>query len=229
MKLLNLKLKKNEIKVGLFILFPFVVLFILVLFKLGYSLSSSTYDIYLKIDNINSIKVGTPIKVKGYLIGRVVDIRPVYEPALHFLAVMRVNSEITLNESCTAVIMNQNVIGDPVVEIRNPERKEPALVENDVLEGVEYVNIEALLQDVHSLMASAEGVMSIVKDMSSESRGNIRKLTADLSSSVASVNFMLQSSQKDFGDILANFRKFSQTVNEVSEEFKAHPVKFMTK
>jgi ABC-type transporter Mla subunit MlaD len=36
------------------------------------------------------------VKVKGYTIGRVVEIKPAYEPNLHFLARMRVNNEIAL-------------------------------------------------------------------------------------------------------------------------------------
>jgi ABC-type transporter Mla subunit MlaD len=229
LKKINLSLKKNEIKVGIFVLFPFVVLFILILLKLGYSISSSTYDLYLKVDSINSIKVGTPIKVKGYLIGRIVDIRPVYEPTLHFLAVMRVNTEITLYESATAVIKNQSVIGDPVVEIKNPERKELPLLEHDVLEGVEYVSIEALLQDVHTLLSSTNGVINSVKDMSSESRGNLRKMTTDLAKSVSTLSSILSGSQGDIVEIISNFKKISKNVNELSEEVKAHPVKTLMK
>lgn len=229
LKKINLSLKKNEIKVGIFVITPFIVLFILISLKLGYSISSSTYDIYLKVDSINSIKVGTPIKVKGYLIGRIVDIKPVYEPTLHFLAVMRVNTEITLYESASATIKNQSVIGDPVVEIKNPERKELPLLEGDVLEGVEYVSIEALLQDVHTLLASTNSVVASVKDMSSESRGNLRKMTSDLAKSVATMNSILSSSQTDIIEIITNFKKTAKNVSELSEEMKSHPVKTLMK
>ncbi|HEY1406208.1 MAG TPA: MlaD family protein [Spirochaetota bacterium] len=225
----KLQLKKNEIKVGIFILFPFIILVGLVLFKLGYSLSSTTYDLYLKVDNINAIKVGTPIKVKGYLIGRVIDIRPVYEPTLHFLALMCVSNEITLYESASAIIQNQNVIGDPVIEIRNPDRKEGRLQHGDVLEGVEYVNIEALLQDVHNLLATATSAIASFKDISVDSRGNIRKLVTDLASSAETVNAILLNSQKDVVDILGSFKKTAQTMDEMSKELKDHPMKFLMK
>jgi phospholipid/cholesterol/gamma-HCH transport system substrate-binding protein len=228
-KRLNLALKKNEIKVGIFVIFPFIVLFVLILFKLGYSLSSTTMDLYLKIDNINSIKIGTPIKVKGYLIGRVVDIKPVYEPSLHFLALMRVNTEITLYESSSAIIKNQSVIGDPVVEILNPESKENPLRDGDVLEGVQYVSIEALLQDVHALLDSTKGAISVIKDMSSESRGNIRKLTTDLAKSMSTLNSILSNSQSDLVEIIANVKKTAKNASELSEEMKSHPVKTLMK
>lgn len=226
---MKLNLKRTEVKVGLFILFPIVVLISIVMFKLGYSLSTTTYDVYLKIDNIKAIKVGTSVRVKGFEIGRVVDIRPVYEPSLHFLARMRVSNKIALYESCSAIIQNQNVIGDAAVEIRNPERKEALLQNGDVLEGIEYVNIEALLQDVHKLLATATGTMDVVKDISIESKANIRKLTTDLSSSMATVNSMLANSQKEFIDIMVSFRKTAQTMQEMSVELKAHPMKFIMK
>jgi ABC-type transporter Mla subunit MlaD len=226
---LKFNLKRTEMKVGLFILFPIVVLISIILFKLGYSLSSTTYDVYLKIDNIKAIKVGTSVRVKGFEIGRVVDISPVYKPSLHFLARMRVTNQLALYESCSAIIQNQNVIGDANVEIRNPDRPEEPLRDGDVLEGIEYVNIEALLQDVHSLLATATSTMSVVKDISVESKGNIRRLTADLSGSMGTVNSMLANSQRDFIDIMTSFRKTAQTMQEISVELKAHPMKFITK
>ena len=225
----KLQLKKNEIKVGIFILFPFVILVGIVLFKLGYSLSSTTYDLFLKVDNINSIKIGTAVKVKGYTIGRVVEIKPAYEPNLHFLARMRVNNEIALYESASAIIQNQNVIGDPVIEIRNPDHKEGKLQAGDVLEGVEYVNIEALLQDVHMLLANANGTVSAFRDLATDSRGNIRTATQDLASSMATVNAVLANSQKDIADILVSFKKTADTFDAMSKEMQEHPLKFLMK
>lgn len=225
----KLQLKKNEIKVGIFILFPFVILVGIVLFKLGYSLSSTTYDLYLKVDNINSIKIGTAVKVKGYTIGRVVEIKPAYEPNLHFLARMRVNNEIALYESASAIIQNQNVIGDPVIEIRNPDRKGGKLQSGDVLEGVEYVNIEALLQDVHTLLASATGTVNAFRDLATDSRGNLRTATEDLASSMATVNAVLANSQKDIADILVSFKKTADTFDAMSKEMQEHPLKFLMK
>ena len=90
-----------------------MLLFVFIILKLGYSFASTTYDVYLKVDSIKSIKEGTAVKVKGYTIGRVVGIEPVYKPALHFLAIMRIKNEIDIFEGCSAIIQNQNIIGDP--------------------------------------------------------------------------------------------------------------------
>ncbi|HNX58813.1 MAG TPA: hypothetical protein PKK43_06925, partial [Spirochaetota bacterium] len=129
----------------------------------------------------------------------------------------------------SAIIQNQNVIGDPVIEIRNPDHKEGKLQSGDVLEGVEYVNIEALLQDVHMLLANANGTVSAFKDLATDSRGNIRTATQDLATSMATVNAVLANSQKDIADILVSFKKTANTFDEMSKEMKEHPLKFIMK
>lgn len=224
-----MKLEKNELRVAVFILLPVVLLLVFIMLKLGYSLAGSTMDVYLKIDSITSIKTGTLVKIKGYTVGRVADIKPVYKPALHFLAVMRIKKDIDIYEDCSAIIQNQNIIGDPVIEIRNPEKKSELLRANAVVEGIEYVNLETVLQDVHMLLSSLTTTVNVFKDISMESRGNLRALLLNLANSVATLNNILSSSQKDIIAIMASFRETARTMNEISEELKKHPVKFLFK
>jgi len=222
-------INRNELRVGLFILVPVGILLVFILFKLGYSLAGSTFDVYLKIDSITSIKKGTPINMKGFTIGRVVELEPVFKPGLHFLARMRIQRNIDLYEDCSAMILNQNIIGDPVIEMRNPEKKGPHLRDNDVIEGFEYVNLEAVLQDVHLLLTTLSGTVEVIKKISEESRYNLRTLVGNLSNSVSTINSVLANSQKDIIAILASFRQTAKTMNEISEELKNHPMRFIFK
>ncbi len=224
-----MKLERNELRVAFFIIVPLAILLIFVMLKLGYSLASTTVDVYLKIDSITSIKKGTLVKIKGYDVGRVIEIRPVYKPALHFLAVMRIKRDIDVYEDCSAIIMNQNIIGDTVIDIRNPEKKSELLKEGAVIEGIEYVNLEAVLQDVHLLLTNLNSTVSVLRDMSLESKGNLRTLIANLSNSVGTINEILMNSQKDILTILGSFRETAKTMNEISIELKKHPVKFLLK
>ncbi|HQO01296.1 MAG TPA: MlaD family protein [Spirochaetota bacterium] len=224
-----MKLEKNELRVAIFILIPAALLLVFVLLKLGYSIASSTIDIYLKVDNISSIKKGTQVKIKGYTVGRVVEIIPVYRPALHFLAVMRLQREIQLYENCTAVIQNQNIIGDPVIELRNPERIGIALQNGAVIEGIELVNLEVVLQDIHILLNTLSGTASVIRDISTESKGNLRNLLGNLSSTASTFSAMMSTSQHDIVETLKSFKKTAKTMDEISVELKKHPVKFLFK
>ncbi len=219
----------NEFRVGLFILVPITILLMFILLKLGYSLSGSTIDVYLKIDNISSIKKGTSIKLKGYDVGKVVDLTPVYRPALHFLAKMRIQKDIELHEDCSAIILNQNIIGDTVIELRNPYRRGKPLLEGDVIEGLEYVNLEELLKEVNKLLTSVTSTVDVLKQISLESRSNIRDMLANLSNSVGAVNNILQKSQGDILTTLSTFRDTSKVLNEISKELKKNPMKFILK
>ena len=226
MKRISLK-NPNEFKVGIFIIIPVIILLLFVILKLGYSVSGSTIDVYLKIDNISAIKKGTAVKLKGYDIGRVVELQPVYKPGLHFLATMRIKSDIDLHEDCSAIILNQNIIGDTVIEMRNPERKGMPLRNGDVIEGLEYVNLEAILRDVHNLLSTVTDTVSVVKDISLDSKQNIRGLLTDLGTSISSVNSILADSQRDIPAILQSFRETAKIVNEISVEFKKRPMGFI--
>ncbi|TAL35598.1 MAG: MCE family protein [Spirochaetes bacterium] len=224
-----MKLEKNELRVAIFIIVPVVLLLLAVMLKLGYSIASSTMDVYLKIDSLTSIKEGTPVKIKGYTIGRVTDIKPVFKPALHFLAVLRIQKEIQLYEDCGAFIFNQNIIGDPIIEIRNPEKKGEPLVANAVIEGIEYGNLDTVVQKVSQLLTSLNSMIGVIQDITLESKGNLRELVATLTKSAGTLNDTLMNSQKDVIAILGSFRDTAKTMNRISEELEKSPMKFLFK
>jgi ABC-type transporter Mla subunit MlaD len=136
---------------------------------------------------------------------------------------------VVIYENCTAVIQNQNIIGDPVIEIRNPEVYGTPLRAGAVVEGIEYVNLEVVVQDIHELLATLTATVSVIKDITTESKGNIRNLVANLATTANTFSTMLASSQKDILETLSTFRKTAQTMDEISQELKKHPVKFLFK
>ena len=224
-----MKRNKIELRVGLFLITPLTIMMIIIMLKLGYSLVSSTMDIYLKVDSISSIKDGTPVMVKGYRIGRVVNIRPVFKPELHFLATMRITRDIELFEGCSVIIRNQNILGDAVVEIRNAENQTLPIQNNDVVEGIELVSLNAIMQQAHDLLGGLNSTIGGINRMLVDSRSNVNVLTTNLASSVGHINNILQDSQKDILEMLRSFRATATTMEEISVELKKHPVKFLFK
>ncbi len=220
-------LARHEYRVGLFVLIPAVVIVLFILVKLGYSLATSTMDIYVKVNSISSLRKGTPVQIKGYQLGRVVDVRPLFKPALHFVATLRIRKDIELYEDCAAVITNQNVIGDPVVELRNPEKKGAFLAEGDVIEGIESGSIEDIMRKVNTLLTEVTGIVTLYREVSQESRGDIRRLVTSLAGSIQNINSILQNSQRDIIDIIGSMRKTARTLDEVSSEIKRNPMKFL--
>lgn len=220
-------LGRIEYRAALFVLVPVIVIVFFIVVKFGYSLATSTMDVYVKVNSITSLKKGTPVEIKGYRLGRVVDIKPLFKPALHFLATLRIKKDIELYEDCAAIIANKNVIGDPVVELRNPERKGAFLREGDVLEGIESGSIEEIMGKVNTLLTELTAIVAVYRQVSQESRQDIRKLIISLSESVVNINTIIQNSQKDIIDIIGSMRKTSKTLDEVATEIKKNPMKFL--
>ena len=81
----------------------------------------------------------------------------------------------------------------------------------------------------HIAEMSDDEIRSRVLDISLDSRSNLRALLTNLSGSMATVNDLLMNSQKDILEILTSFRQTAKTMNEISEELKKHPVKFLFK
>ncbi|MBN2158468.1 MAG: MCE family protein [Spirochaetes bacterium] len=218
---------KVEYRVGLFVLVPAVVIVLFILVKLGYSLATTTMDVYVKVNSIASLRKGTPVQIKGYRLGRVVEIRPLFKPALHFLATIRIRKDIELYEDCAALISRENVIGDPVVELRNPEKKGEFLREGDVIEGFESGSVDEIMAKVNVLLTEVNAIVALYRQVSEESRQDLRALVTGLSQSVTNISTIIQNSQKDIIEIIGSMRKTARTLDDVSAEIKKHPMKFL--
>lgn len=219
--------KKNEIRVALFIVIPVIIVAVFILLKFGYSLAASTYDVYIKVDSMASIKKGTAVLIKGFELGRVMDVEPVYKPELHFLATLRIRRDIELDENCAALITAQGVIGDNVIEIQNPEKRSGPLRAGDVIEGIEMGKIDEIMKKVNVLLTEVTAIVSLYREVSTDSKTNLRSLITSLSGSMVNINNILSNSQRDIIDIITQMRDTSQNLNEVSREIKKNPMRFL--
>lgn len=97
----------------------------------------------------------------------------------------------------------------------------------DVIDGFEYVNLEAILQDVHRLLATVTDTVNTLNLISNESRHNIQSMTSNLNSSMEALNKILTSSGGDIISTLKTLRETMETVQEISLELKKRPFGFI--
>ena len=110
--------KKVEFMVGLFAVIGIAALFMLSLkvADSGISGSGETYELYAKFDNIGGLKVRSPIKVGGVVVGRVTDIfldEEDYTPVVTLNIYAQYNnfSEATSVSILTAGLLGEQYIG----------------------------------------------------------------------------------------------------------------------
>ena len=142
--------KKVELMVGFFVALGIIALLVLSLkvADSGISGNGETYDLYAKFDNIGGLKVRSPIKVGGVVVGRVSNIMlddEDYTPVvtLNIYAKYKNFSEATSVSILTAGLLGEQFIGlhpgfmDESVETLLPgdfiEDTKPALVLEELI------------------------------------------------------------------------------------------------
>jgi len=142
--------KKIELMVGIFVALGIAALLMLSLkvANNGITGSGESYDLFAKFDNIGGLKVRSPIKVGGVVVGRVSDISldgEDYMPIVTMEIYQEYNqfSEATSVAILTAGLLGEQYIGlqpgfmDESVEILQPddyiEDTKPALVLEELI------------------------------------------------------------------------------------------------
>ncbi|MGV2870553.1 outer membrane lipid asymmetry maintenance protein MlaD [Colwellia sp. E150_009] len=142
--------KKVELMVGFFVALGIAALLMLSLkvANTGISGSSDSYNLFAKFDNIGGLKVRSPIKVGGVVVGRVSDISldaKDYTPVVTMEIYSQYNqfSEATSVAILTAGLLGEQYIGlqpgfmDDSLEILQPndyvEDTKPALVLEELI------------------------------------------------------------------------------------------------
>ena len=142
--------KKVELMVGIFVAIGIAALLMLSLkvANSGLAGSGESYNLFAKFDNIGGLKVRSPIKVGGVVVGRVSDISldvEDYTPVVTLKIYQQYNqfSEATSVAILTAGLLGEQYIGlqpgfmDESVEILQPndyiEDTRPALVLEELI------------------------------------------------------------------------------------------------
>ena len=113
--------KKIEILVGFFVTLGFAAMIMLALkvANAGISGNSETYSLYAKFDNIGSLKVRSPVKVGGVIVGRVeaINLDSVdYVPVVH----MKISQDYNnFTEASSVNILTSGILGEQYLGI-NP-------------------------------------------------------------------------------------------------------------
>lgn len=120
--------RKIELMVGIFISVAIAALVFLAMQVANQSSSTrgETYTLYAKFDNIGGLKVRSPVKVGGVVVGRVASItldREFFEPVVE----LRISKEYSgFPETSTASILTSGLLGEQYVGL------EPGFMDDDI-------------------------------------------------------------------------------------------------
>ncbi|MFT5450866.1 MAG: phospholipid/cholesterol/gamma-HCH transport system substrate-binding protein [Enterobacterales bacterium] len=130
--------RKSEISVGLFIIIGIAALAMLALkvSNISESGSSESYQIIAKFDNIGSLKVRSPVRMGGVLIGRVTNIHldSVYLSPVVTLSIFKLYNKLPSETS--ASILTAGLLGEQYLSL-SPGGDEEFLTEGDEIQDTQ--------------------------------------------------------------------------------------------
>ncbi|MCA1766749.1 MAG: outer membrane lipid asymmetry maintenance protein MlaD [Idiomarina sp.] len=120
--------RKTQLWVGVFVVVGILALFFIALRAASGTMTTSgdSYTVYAKFDNIGSLKVRSPVKVGGVVVGRVTDISlsgDYYEPRVE----MSISNEYNqFSETSTLSVLTSGLLGEQYLGL------EPGFIDDSV-------------------------------------------------------------------------------------------------
>lgn len=112
-----MKINKIEFTVGCFMLAGLVTAILLAMQVAGMTLgeAGSSYTLYARFDNIGGLKVRSPVKIGGVVVGRVSDIRIDAKTLAPVVAMQIQDSYNQLASTTTASILTSGLLGEQYI------------------------------------------------------------------------------------------------------------------
>ncbi|MBL7070791.1 MAG: MCE family protein [Candidatus Omnitrophica bacterium] len=159
-----MKVISFEVKVGIFILIGFILLFIMI-FSIGeVYLFKPGYHVKVTFNFANGIAMNAPVRLAGIEVGEVEDIRIYYDTNEERTKVELsawIKRDISIEEDANAVINTLGLLGEKYLEIF-PGKSKRFLTSDSVLVGIDPVSTENMTMELKKLLDTlidvAEGI-----------------------------------------------------------------------
>lgn len=224
-----MRLDRNDIFTGLFVLIGTVFGLSVLLFIAGYNLLDDRTVYWVRFEKLAGVKKGTQLKIKNFTVGEVKEVVPIYGTDLYFKARVLVNKEFVIYQGTRVNITNQNVIGDTVIELTPSLVKKYPLKPHDTLFATNVTNLEQMVSQISHLIATVNKMVETFGALAGDNKTDVKLLLTNLNASITRVNSLLDASQGEIVAIMRNIRSTSTTLDKFTKEMAANPWKILDK
>jgi len=213
--------KNQEILIGAFILAGVIIVSGMIIMGGSTSFFSSTYKVVVDIAHVGDLRVGAPLKLGGFPIGRVTDITLGQR---NLEIELDVDANRKLPNDCTAHITTAGLVGDAFLEIKLGTSKVflkqvTAAKEADRIKGQGPIDYNELLGQVKVIGTEITSIVGHVNDLigNPDVKKDIRETIANLNATSIEAKRFLISLRKSSDYIQTAAKDVSDTVKRVKE------------
>lgn len=212
--------RKTEIKVGITVIAGLLILLWIFGWAKNFSLSSSSYIVKVRFENVSGLEIGDQVTINGMRKGFVKDMKVGTNCVLVDLSI---ENDIDLKEDASFAISMLDLMGGKKVEIF-PGKSTVSFDKTKVAQGIFYSDIPSAM----SLFGSVQDdLVTVLKDVKI-SLGSLNKIVSDdnfnddVKKSVSNlvlltdkINLMLNENRNNIKNLTSNAVELSEKTNKL--------------
>ena len=219
-----MKLKKDDIFTGLFVVGGAILALITLFTILGYNVLEDRISYTVRMDSLAGIKKGTKIQWNNFTVGKVIYTTPIYGTDIYFKAIVSIDRALRLYRGSKINITKENIIGDTVMNLVASINKNVLLKEDDTLFATSITNLDEMVNNVNLILKNVSGLLGQFNGMAGSNKQYITGFLTGLNQTVGKVNNLLDATQTDVFKILRNLQSTSKTLDRFSKAVENNPM-----
>lgn len=220
-----MKKTRNEVMVGMFVIFGFIFLSLIVFFVSGVYLFRPGYSLSVMYEYVSILDKGAPVRMAGVRVGEVSRVDLVFDEARQKTRVrvkLFIEKGVEIRENYLFKIAGTHILSEPHIEISPVPGNAPLVKHGRVMEGVALVSIEELIEHANAIAQHLEkileGFRSAIRD--DETAGALKDMVKNLATLTNSMNKVLSGSEEDLKQAVANIKSSAESLSVILDKIE---------
>jgi len=165
----------NEIKIGMLVFICIVSLLILTLKVGSFSFYKKGYNISAQFQNIDGLELYAPVRLNGFVVGLVKEIKVVYEDVTKTILTLWLEDGVKIRQGAQVYVKTMGLIGEKYVGIMD-KQEGPFLDPGALVIGEEPFELEKLLGRSEKIAENLESASTNLDEFSNDVKRHPWKL-----------------------------------------------------
>ncbi len=172
----------NELKAGFVILLAVAVGFIF--FVKTASLKTETYEIKTDFRYAGDLKIDAVVKLSGIEVGRVIQIKFVYDPETMVECVMQIDAKAKVRSDSIAYIATSGFVGDAYIGL-TPGKSDEYVKVGTTIASEDPIQMRLLMKKADDIAKNLDKILVEVKSLVVDNKQGINNIVKNLESTTA--------------------------------------------
>lgn len=225
-----MKYLTKEVKIALVAIAGIVILFFGMRFLKGLTLFSSNNNYYAHFDDVSGLSVSSPVYANGYRVGVVEGINYDYSHPNNIVAVIGLDSKLSLPKGTTAEI-SSDLLGNVKLELKLGSNPVDLLDKGDTIYGGTQQGMmgkaASLMPQVETMLPKLDSILASLNTLLADSAiknslHNVDEITANLTTTTQELNHLSRALNQQVPQmltkadgVLTNTESITRQLNEL--------------